>query len=287
MIQNLSSLLNLTREERDESVIGLYKDGKTTREITKLMRMSLRDIGVILKKVKLQADRERGYMNDDEVDMESKSKEAQAMKLFSEGKSPVEVVIKLDLAADRVRAIFQDYLELEARHDLAEIYNNLGANSLFRIIRLCEICKNLRMNEHDIYRALDIAKHGELQNLQWKVEYLHNEINALEAKKARATSELLSINKMKDELPSFLAQNRYMNQGTGFCNNNTNSELPPDIQNLQRRINSNNNDNNNSLYSPATIPPYSPEPVDEFRSFSIEANRIYGEASLSLCYRPR
>jgi DNA-binding NarL/FixJ family response regulator len=38
-------LRDLTKEEREESVIRLYNEGKTTREIAKLMRMSLRDIG--------------------------------------------------------------------------------------------------------------------------------------------------------------------------------------------------------------------------------------------------
>jgi DNA-binding CsgD family transcriptional regulator len=159
---------------------------------------------------------ERGYINnDDEVDMESKSKEAQALKMFSEGKSPTQVAIRLDLAADRVRALFRDYLELEARHDLAEIYENLGTKTLFRIIRLSEICREQRMNEHDIYKALDIAKHNELQNLQWKVEFLRNEIAMLESKK----NELLNLNRMIDEAQLFIAEKRgqmmenyYMNQ---------------------------------------------------------------------------
>jgi hypothetical protein len=59
----------------------------------------------ILNKVKLQAERERGYTND-EVDTEPKSPESQAFKLFSEGKSHVEVVIA---AADRVQSIYREY----------------------------------------------------------------------------------------------------------------------------------------------------------------------------------
>ena len=62
----MSSLLDMTREEREEYVIGLYKDGKSVRQIAELAHMSFRDIGTITKKVKLQADRERGYINDEE-----------------------------------------------------------------------------------------------------------------------------------------------------------------------------------------------------------------------------
>jgi DNA-binding CsgD family transcriptional regulator len=200
MIQNLSSLLDLTREEREECVVGLYKDGKTTREIAKLMRMSLRDIGAILKKLKLQAERERGgYMNDDEVDMESKSKEAQAFKLLSEGKSPLDISIKLDIDASRVRAILRDYYELEGMHDLAEIYNDLGDNTLFQIIMISQICRAKRMSAQDIRKALELAKLGELERLQLKVEYLYHDANRLEQK-------ISILNRKKYELQAFLEQ---------------------------------------------------------------------------------
>jgi transposase len=41
----------LTRQERERLVIDLYNQGKTIREITKEVRMSFRDIGVILNKI--------------------------------------------------------------------------------------------------------------------------------------------------------------------------------------------------------------------------------------------
>ena len=62
--------------------------------------MSFRDIGAITKKVKLQADRERGYTVED---TQPKSDESRAFKLFSEGKTPVEVVIALDLPPNMSR----------------------------------------------------------------------------------------------------------------------------------------------------------------------------------------
>ena len=51
--------------------------------------MSFRDIGAIIKKVKLEVERERGQLEEkDDYDIESKSKNTQAIKLFSEGKTP-------------------------------------------------------------------------------------------------------------------------------------------------------------------------------------------------------
>ncbi len=97
----LASLSDMSRVEKEEYVIRLYKENKSTREIAKIMHMSFGGIGAITKKVKLEADRERGQLEEDD-DIKSKSKTTQAITLFSELKTPVEVAIALDLPADQV-----------------------------------------------------------------------------------------------------------------------------------------------------------------------------------------
>jgi hypothetical protein len=54
--------------------------------------MSFRDIGVITKEYKDRIERENGQIQVKD-DMKSKSKETQAMKLFSEGKDSVYIKI--------------------------------------------------------------------------------------------------------------------------------------------------------------------------------------------------
>ena len=110
----------MTREEREQYVIQLWKAGRTVRQIAELVHMSFRDIGAVTNKVKLQADRERGFITGDS---EPKSKESQAFKLFSEGKSPIDVAISLDEPGDRVRAMYREYWELTGRYELAQIYD--------------------------------------------------------------------------------------------------------------------------------------------------------------------
>ncbi len=203
-------LLDMSRAEKEQFVIQLYKEGKTVRQIAALIHMSFGNIGTITRKVKLQADRERGYVT---VDTEPKSKESQAFKLFSEGKSPVEVAIALDLDAGRVRAIYCDYWELKGMHELAEIYIELGRDDLFSLIRLQKIFKHLGMKQHDMFKVLQLAKHNQLELLQAKVEYLENQIFILEDQKTKATNDILKLNKMIDEFQSSLPQNgcRYDN----------------------------------------------------------------------------
>ena len=110
-----------------------------------------------------------------------------AFQLFSEGKSPVQVAIALNLEAGRVRAIYYDYWE-----------------RLFDLIRLYKIFKDLGMGEQDIRKVFELVKHNELQNLQWKVEYLRNEIGILEIqteltfKKASVSTSIESNERMAD-----------------------------------------------------------------------------------------
>ena len=65
----------MNREEREEYVAQLYKENNSIREIARLVHMSFRDIGAIINKVKLQAERERGYTTAEEP----KSPESQAI----------------------------------------------------------------------------------------------------------------------------------------------------------------------------------------------------------------
>ena len=105
----------MTREEREEYVVQLYKENNSIRQIANLVHMSFRDIGVIINRAKLQAERERG------------------------------------------------------------------------------------LGEKEIIKVLELAKYDELENLQWKVEYLRNEVNLLEKEKWKSTNQILKLYRMIDE----------------------------------------------------------------------------------------
>ena len=73
----------------------------------------------ITKKVKLEAGGKRSSSEDDD-DIKSKSRTTQAIKLFSALKTPLEVAIALDLPADQVQAIYQEYCKLDGMYRLAQ-----------------------------------------------------------------------------------------------------------------------------------------------------------------------
>ena len=113
-----SSNNDCTYNEREKKVLELYDQGKNTREIAKELRMSLRDIGFILKKGQLNhrtatimdKGSNSGNNNNNKPPNE---KATQAYKLFSEGKTPVEVAIQLSLSEKEATKYYTEYWKLK------------------------------------------------------------------------------------------------------------------------------------------------------------------------------
>ena len=76
----------LTRQERERLVLDLYNQGKTTRKIAKIERMSIRDISPTLKEEESKRQKHKDQQQQEELF-------AKTYELFSEGKRPVEVSI--------------------------------------------------------------------------------------------------------------------------------------------------------------------------------------------------
>src|SRR5215207_11279562 len=95
----------LTRQEKERLVIDLYNQGKTIRDIAKELRMSFRDIGPILKKASGEMEEKRDIK-------ESLSPSSQAYRLFSKGKTPIEVAISLNLSEAETSKYYEEYWDL-------------------------------------------------------------------------------------------------------------------------------------------------------------------------------
>ena len=105
----------LTRQERERLVLELYNEGKTYREISREARISPRDIGVILNK----AVQEKGEGEEEQVKINSGKNQneeqqhlslaAQACKLFSDRKTPLNVAIALNLRESEATQFYREY----------------------------------------------------------------------------------------------------------------------------------------------------------------------------------
>ena len=86
----MMSFTTTTRWQKQQNVLELYKQGKTIKEISKMVHMSFRDIGAIIhKQEEKQAIKE--------VQAQQQYLSSEAYRLFLKGKSPVQVGIELNL----------------------------------------------------------------------------------------------------------------------------------------------------------------------------------------------
>jgi hypothetical protein len=101
--------------------------------------------------------------------------------LFSDGKKPIEVAIKLDLKADVVDKLYQQFWRLEGLYQLNLVYKEIR-RYLPSFLTLFRIMKQQRMmTEQDVVDALRFGK--ELPQLKDQFELLVEEINSFECKK--------------------------------------------------------------------------------------------------------
>ena len=100
----------------------------------------------------MEADRGRGQLEVDE-DIKSKSKATQAIKLFLELKTAVEVAIALDLPVDQVQAIYQEIK---------------GAKEFAACSEISRLSKPLQSR----FRCLHLPQYSEEQFLEVSVKVL-------------------------------------------------------------------------------------------------------------------
>ena len=181
--------------EREMKVLDLYNNhGKTTREIAKELRISLRDISLILKKHGVN----RGITSIDDDDNNKKSsneKATQAYKLFCEGNKPVEVAIQLGLSERQATRYYTEYWRLRRLYKLHSIYKESKGN-LSTFLKLYRLLKRLGIRIKDLDWFVDMVEIGtykipEIQNQYAKIK---DELEAIDYKKAMAKHQLDDMN---------------------------------------------------------------------------------------------
>ena len=147
----------LTRKKKESLVIKLAEAGKTTRDIARVAHVSLKDIGTILR-------RYTGEEGESPYCKKGLSTCSRAFRLFKEGKNKVDVAITLDIEADQVFCIYEDYLRLLSLDRLTTMYKELGNDGIDLLNYLYNQLKwDGLATKEDIHRIIGTA--GELGNL--------------------------------------------------------------------------------------------------------------------------
>jgi len=114
--------------EIEELVVQLHKDGKSVKYIAKVVHKNFTYIGAVLKR---RFPEEYATGNNTVMSIET-----QALKLLSEGKTPVEVAVLLNMKSEDTTNIYLSFLGLKRMYStvkLLEKYKN-EPKALWRLI---------------------------------------------------------------------------------------------------------------------------------------------------------
>src|SRR5215208_6113572 len=121
----------------------------TIREISKKARISFRDISIILKKAS-------GEMEDKQNIKESLSPSAQAYRLFSKGKSPLDVAVALNLSEEETLKYYEEYLNLKQMDELKTVYDEIGGDTV-HFLKLYRLSKSAHMSPIHVVNLLQVS----------------------------------------------------------------------------------------------------------------------------------
>jgi hypothetical protein len=188
----------LNRQDKEQLVIELHSQGKNIRQIAAAAHLSFGDIGSIIRKIdgRDSEDRLAGTK-----DIKNKSKDTQALFLFSSGKKPIDVAVELDLTASEVHDILEQYWALNDLHELALVYNEIKAYlpsflQLFRCLKQSKVLSGKQISNILKYVSDDLPQ------LTDRIHFLRNDIINLEDKKRDAISQLINWHAQLDNLRS-------------------------------------------------------------------------------------
>jgi len=189
----------ITRQERKRLVLDLYNQGKTYREISKEVRISPRDIGTILNKA-VEEKKTEGIKQQDNNDAEEKNQpeqqqlslSAQAYKLFSDRKTPLEVAIALNLRESEATKFYREYWKLKRLHNLTLIYEETKGD-IEPFLKLYNLAKRKGIGLKQVVNLLEIAN-NDLPEIQCGYDRLKREVDTLELNKQQSHIALSYFN---------------------------------------------------------------------------------------------
>jgi predicted transcriptional regulator len=182
--------MSMTRQDRQKLVLDLYNQGKNIREIAQEVRMSFRDIGSILNK----ADERREHNKQQQEQQEQQlSLSTQAYKLFSDGNTPIEVAVALNLKESEITRFYKEYCKLSHMHDLNIVYEEVKGD-IIPFLKLYRSARSAGMSEEHVVNLLRTANNN-LPAIEHRYERLKQEVNSLETRKLNSNKDLQDLRK--------------------------------------------------------------------------------------------
>jgi hypothetical protein len=180
----------LTRQEKEKLILDLYNQGKTYKQIAQTARVSPRDIKPVLEKAEKEREKElgintheggNGSTGNQNQTQKKTSNFSQAYRLYSEGKTPLDVAIELNLKEPEATRYYRQYWKLRQLHSLYLIHEEFGDG----IVHIVKHYKKMKAAGIGVEQAIHFTKiaSNDLPALEQKCQKLKKEVNSLESRK--------------------------------------------------------------------------------------------------------
>ena len=177
--------LVLNKFEKESLVIKLLNEGRTFRQIATEVHISFKDIGVIARKLNGETEVHAQVLP-------VKSPETQALILFAEGKSQIDVAIELDISSRNVTKIYKEFLRMNRMHLIVGIYEQIK-DDLRLFLKLYFAMKDNGMGIEQFVHAIE-----HIEQLPYIKKYLENlkaEIRILLQQKSAVSNQVYLQNR--------------------------------------------------------------------------------------------
>ena len=176
-------------DEKERRVIDLYfNQGKTTREIIKELRVSPNHVSRILKK----EEEKNNIIVTNKQQQPSSSLATRAYELFSNGKTPLQVAIALNIRQSEAAKYYTEYWKLKGLDKLNTIHTETNGNAwpLWKLYK--ELIKKRRMSIGQVVDAVEIAI-NKLPYMETLYKQLKDEVDKLQYIKQGLLNDIAAL----------------------------------------------------------------------------------------------
>ena len=174
---------------------------KTIRQITKITRKSSRDITAILKE-RNRKSRTQAYEVDEKnqgLDSIEEPLNAKAYRLFSQGKSPLQVLEELRISETETTKYYMEYLRLSQLPGLSLTFKELGSvRAVSYFSKLSNIAAAEQLTVEEVIRLLRIVKNNPLFCVEARIEEIKKMRLCLESELEEQKNMLFCYNEKID-----------------------------------------------------------------------------------------
>jgi hypothetical protein len=187
----------VTEEEKRRIIDLHFNQGKTIREVCRIMGKSSHDITPVTKEHRIRLAKNYALGDGEESEVVQREQDrvipnVKAYNLFDEGKSPLEVTAELNLPGPQVQQFYVEYMNMRRMHKVVIIYQEIQ-DSMGYFLKLFRLGKREDLTPEQIMKLVQMSE--SIHKLQDKLQDLESEVSDVSRRKSIGQEELKNLHK--------------------------------------------------------------------------------------------